>query len=404
MDQTDAAVDFLFGYAGRPWDAQTGLYDNRARWYDPAVGRFLSEDPSGFAGGQDLNLYRYVGNNPWTNTDPSGLCDNSINAAAQSTLSYGYSSGYASSTGSSYFPSLSYDVFSGASQSALSGYTLSDSSSLPSVSSVGTYNIAAPNPVADVAVVAWNGASAYASDMRNYGSAYLIPPSRVDAATLPQAQIANAARNAELSVSVYDVHERGYRAPAGYQTVGAPVMDGTTGFKAQLYQDTTTKKYVLAFAGTDDRPDVVNDVQQATIFRAAQYDQAIRLAEQLKRVHGYNLSFTGHSLGGGLAAAAAMATQLQATTFNPAGVNPDTLRRNNVPLSRMSDQSNIAAFAVRGEALTTAQDYLVRGLPVTNGTKVAMLDAGPYSNDSAELHRMGAVLFALDMLMLRFNP
>jgi len=74
MGQTGPAVDFLFGYAGRPWDAETGLYDNRARWYDPAVGRLLSEDRYGFAGGQDLNLYRYVGNNPWNNTDPSGLC------------------------------------------------------------------------------------------------------------------------------------------------------------------------------------------------------------------------------------------------------------------------------------------------------------------------------------------
>jgi len=144
MGQTDTAVDFLFGYAGRPWDAQTGLYDNRARWYDPAVGRFLSEDPSGFAGGQDLNLYRYVGNNPWNNTDPSGLCGSSINAAAQSTLSYGYSSGYASSTGSSYFPALSYDLSSGRTENMLGGYSLSSSSSLPSVISTGALSSPAP--------------------------------------------------------------------------------------------------------------------------------------------------------------------------------------------------------------------------------------------------------------------
>ena len=40
--------------------------------YDPSVGRFLSEDPIGFAGG-DANLYRYVGNSPTNFTDPSGL-------------------------------------------------------------------------------------------------------------------------------------------------------------------------------------------------------------------------------------------------------------------------------------------------------------------------------------------
>jgi RHS repeat-associated protein len=44
------------------------------RWYDPSVGRWLSEDPSGLAGGDD-NLYRYCGNGPTDGTDPSGLAD-----------------------------------------------------------------------------------------------------------------------------------------------------------------------------------------------------------------------------------------------------------------------------------------------------------------------------------------
>ena len=47
--------------AGRDYDDFTNLYYNRARWYDPIAGRWLSEDPIGFAGG-DTNLYRYVGN------------------------------------------------------------------------------------------------------------------------------------------------------------------------------------------------------------------------------------------------------------------------------------------------------------------------------------------------------
>ena len=49
----------------------------RARYYDPAVRRFISEDPIGFDGG-DLNLYAYVGNNPIIFTDPSGLCGQSL--------------------------------------------------------------------------------------------------------------------------------------------------------------------------------------------------------------------------------------------------------------------------------------------------------------------------------------
>lgn len=41
------------------------------RYYNPSTGRFLSEDPIGFAG-KDFNLYRYVKNNPLRYTDPSG--------------------------------------------------------------------------------------------------------------------------------------------------------------------------------------------------------------------------------------------------------------------------------------------------------------------------------------------
>src|SRR5205085_7788105 len=40
-------------------------------WYDPSVGRFISEDPIGLNGG--INPYAYVGNNPIRLVDPSGL-------------------------------------------------------------------------------------------------------------------------------------------------------------------------------------------------------------------------------------------------------------------------------------------------------------------------------------------
>ena len=51
----------------------SGLYYYRARMYDPNLGRFISEDPIGFDGG-DFNLYGYVRNNPISRTDPMGLC------------------------------------------------------------------------------------------------------------------------------------------------------------------------------------------------------------------------------------------------------------------------------------------------------------------------------------------
>jgi RHS repeat-associated protein len=50
----------------------TGLQYNRARYYDPISGRFISEDPLGFAAG--VNFYSYVRDNPINLVDPSGLC------------------------------------------------------------------------------------------------------------------------------------------------------------------------------------------------------------------------------------------------------------------------------------------------------------------------------------------
>ena len=65
-------VEQPFLYTGREWDAAVELYHYRARAYDPATGRFIQEDPIGFTAG-DLNIYRYVWNNPLSWTDPSGL-------------------------------------------------------------------------------------------------------------------------------------------------------------------------------------------------------------------------------------------------------------------------------------------------------------------------------------------
>ena len=60
-------------YTGREFDPETGLNYQRARYYDFAAGRFISEDPIGFTGG--INFYPYVRNNPINFFDPEGLLE-----------------------------------------------------------------------------------------------------------------------------------------------------------------------------------------------------------------------------------------------------------------------------------------------------------------------------------------
>ena len=62
------------GYAGHVNDLSTGLVYMQARYYDPALGRFLSVDPINAEAGstEAFARYSYASNNPITNVDPDG--------------------------------------------------------------------------------------------------------------------------------------------------------------------------------------------------------------------------------------------------------------------------------------------------------------------------------------------
>ena len=62
---------YPFQFTGRI-PASASLYYYRARFYSPSMGRFISEDPIGFAG-QGTSLYAYVENDPVDSVDPTGL-------------------------------------------------------------------------------------------------------------------------------------------------------------------------------------------------------------------------------------------------------------------------------------------------------------------------------------------
>jgi RHS repeat-associated protein len=60
-------------YTGRDSDAETGLHNNRLRYYSPALGRFISQDPADLGGGS-TNLYEYAHTDPVNLSDPNGDC------------------------------------------------------------------------------------------------------------------------------------------------------------------------------------------------------------------------------------------------------------------------------------------------------------------------------------------
>lgn len=134
-----------------------------------------------------------------------------------------------------------------------------------------------------------------------------------------------------------------------------------TGFHSALYRVDNGNgniEYVYATAGTDDWNDVVTDVTQAFSMRNAQYDQSIDNAQKLASwaaVNGYTLSFTGHSLGGGLANVNALYTGLKATIYNPAGLSQGTIDNYDFD---MSNTKMVTAYVVSGEPVDYFNDLL----------------------------------------------
>ncbi|WP_313927622.1 phospholipase [Pseudoxanthomonas sp.] len=97
-----------------------------------------------------------------------------------------------------------------------------------------------------------------------------------------------------------------------------------------------------------------NNFPQAIGLKTDYYDRAMDLANMLKR-YGVSVDYAGHSLGGGLASAAVAVSGERGTTFNAAGLHPDTARRfqqENPDVRLYDPQARITAYQVRGEVLT----------------------------------------------------
>nr|WP_289847903.1 RHS repeat-associated core domain-containing protein [Aliiglaciecola lipolytica] len=67
------------GYSGHKFDTDLGLSYMQARYYDPMIGRFYSNDPVGFTNVHTFNRYAYANNNPYKYVDPDGKAAGTLN-------------------------------------------------------------------------------------------------------------------------------------------------------------------------------------------------------------------------------------------------------------------------------------------------------------------------------------
>jgi len=193
----------------------------------------------------------------------------------------------------------------------------------------------------------------------------------------------------------------------------ALLQDTRSGFGANFYTG-PQGHVVLAFTGTDEGRDWWHNLGQGLGLRDAQYDQAIELAGEARRAFGTDLVLTGHSLGGGLAAAAAMVHEVPAVTFNAAGVHDRTLERLGFDagvLKREAAQGLIRSYAVESELLTHLQEDsfpLKYVMPDAPGHRIELPDPDPLSFGQrlipgkmlmhrVDLHYIDAVMEAQDL-------
>ena len=198
----------------------------------------------------------------------------------------------------------------------------------------------------------------------------------------PDGERPKASEAALMAAYVYGGDVSNYREPlksAGWEISSFPTsiqMNYTrfdqNGLQSALFQRTLdgATEYAYVYAGTHSFEDAVEDVAQLAGV-APQYHTAINNAKTLSNELGDNeLTFVGHSLGGGEAIASSMATGRAAITFNPAAVSG--LTKQFEGLNKSPDVVNYRAIGTKigignvrigGDMLNNLQEKIGLSLP-----------------------------------------
>lgn len=212
--------------------------------------------------------------------------------------------------------------------------------------------------------------------------------------------------------NVYDPKDKNLKIFGDYELFtgkipGVILHDETSGYDAEIYTRTNPKtnepEYVFANRGTESVNDILTDLVQP-FGLARQFDIGVSNALAMKKYFGdkADITYSGHSLGGGIAAAQAMATNSYAITFNASGLGNITKARLSENFSDFAKNMlspltrNIDAYIVSGEILNKVQF----GLGLRADGRIHYINTGwssgfSYDISGFSLHTMGAVKSAI---------
>ncbi|MCG8576129.1 MAG: hypothetical protein MI810_14665, partial [Flavobacteriales bacterium] len=184
---------------------------------------------------------------------------------------------------------------------------------------------------------------------------------------------------------------------------GLILLDEKTSYKAKLYarvdENGTEVEYAFVIAGTAETMDWLQDGAQIVGY-STQYFQAVGDASVIDEDIDYlELTFVGHSLGGGLAVASALRTGREAITFNPAGLSAGTITHLGLTEAVEENGHLVHNYSVLGEAVGMFQG-LVGVLGVVGETTWVPGPHGLFTdNYNAFLaHKIDDVIAGLELL------
>jgi len=385
--ETDATKTPTYAFAGREWDDIAHLYYVRERWLDPYTSQFASEDPLGFAAG-DTNVRRYVGNSAPNKIDPSGLDSIDVNpdgAVIWTTLDIPVGK-YVQRGKQVRIGKLRHDGI----VLLRSAWSAGEKNSIELGRLVRTAKLSlVDHRVHDI----------------NIGINGNLAGERIKRPTADPTH-ANAMERLAVAKASYDADPE----LEGW-VIAASHSDKVSGFRAAAFQNKENPKEILiAYAGTDvyfdtTAQDARENVIQGLGMQSLQYAQALSFAKSVQgKYPDHDLRLVGHSLGGGLACATSMRTDIPATTFNPSGVHDHSVPFSRKELAKKSKEL-VVAYRVKGDLLGSLQDWDVLPVDFMPDTGGTIYEIYGNSKNPAVLHGSAQVEVGLQRGLIRpYDP